>query len=180
MNKANVRLIMSMFTIVILLSGMAIAQVYTRSSDRTRGLSGDQQKVEQGQPLKATQPAGPAQYWQSLSEKEKLIFINGAYAMASRLRGHLQHEVNQQRMKVPGWTSPYFVERYYEIIDEHVSTAVQYDLTIIVKHMDALYANSDNERIPIIEALRVVSLAQDGYQKQADLYLLKAQQKYAK
>lgn len=72
MNKANVRLIMSMFTIVILLSGMAIAQVYTRSSDRTRGLSGDQQKVEQGQPLKATQPAGPAQYWQSLSEKEKI------------------------------------------------------------------------------------------------------------
>ena len=41
-----------------------------------------------------------------------------------------------------------------------------------------LYSNYDNTEIPILEALRIVSLAQDEKTDKADLYLLKAQKRY--
>ena len=44
--------------------------------------------------------------------------------------------------------------------------------------MDAFYANSDNYNIPVLEALRVVSLVQDGDKKTANRRLLRLQQKY--
>ena len=46
--------------------------------------------------------------------------------------------------------------------------------------MDAFYTNSDNLNIPLFEALRVVSLVQDGEQKTANLRLLRSQYKYNK
>jgi hypothetical protein len=46
--------------------------------------------------------------------------------------------------------------------------------------MDAFYVNSDNYNIPVMEALRIVSLMQDGERKKANLRLLKAQRKYIK
>ena len=45
-------------------------------------------------------------------------------------------------------------------------------------HLDAFYTNSDNLNIPIMEALRIVSLIQDGEQKTANVRLLRAQQRY--
>jgi len=53
-------------------------------------------------------------------------------------------------------------------------------LKILALHMDAFYTNSDNLNIPIMEALRVVSLVQDGEQKTANVRLLRAQHKYNK
>ena len=47
-------------------------------------------------------------------------------------------------------------------------------------HMDAFYTNSDNYNIPIMEALRIVSLIQDGDNQKANLRLLKAQRTYSK
>jgi len=44
--------------------------------------------------------------------------------------------------------------------------------------MDAFYSNYDNTAIPLLESLRIVSLAQDGKTEKADLYLLKAQKRY--
>ena len=55
-----------------------------------------------------------------------------------------------------------------------------YNLKILALHMDAFYTNSDNLNIPIMEALRVVSLVQDGEQKTANVRLLRAQHKYNK
>ena len=45
--------------------------------------------------------------------------------------------------------------------------------------MDAFYSNSDNANIPVIEAIRIVSMVQDDKYKKANHYLLKAQRKYA-
>ena len=54
-----------------------------------------------------------------------------------------------------------------------------YDLNIFAFHVDALYANYDNRNIPLIEAIRIVSVAQDGEPQKADLILLRAQKKYS-
>lgn len=124
------------------------------------------------------QESTPAQYWQSLSDSEKVAFVNGAYAMAARLKGHHEHEVNQQYYRDPNWIQPYYIERFYAIVDEHISEKVGTDLKIITQSMDALYANYDNHRIPVIEALRIVSVAQDGDRAKGNLLLLQAQRKY--
>ena len=51
-------------------------------------------------------------------------------------------------------------------------------MSVIAKALDAFYSNYDNTQIPLLEGLRIVSLAQDDKTEKADLYLLKAQKRY--
>jgi len=121
----------------------------------------------------------PAEFWGNLSVEEKVSFVNGVYSAISLLKKHHEHEVYRQHKHDPNWSQPYYIERYYNIIDEYQSETVGYDLRVIALHMDALYANYDNRKIPIMEALRIVSLSQDGDRSRADLKLLQAQRKYS-
>jgi len=120
----------------------------------------------------------PAEFWGNLSVEEKVSFVNGVYSATSILKKHHEHEVYRQHKHDPNWSQPYYIERYYDIIDEYLSETVGYDLRVIALHMDALYANYDNRKIPIMEAIRIVSLSQDGDRSRADLKLLQAQRKY--
>ncbi|NQT97894.1 MAG: hypothetical protein HQ562_09165 [Candidatus Marinimicrobia bacterium] len=120
----------------------------------------------------------PAEYWDSLTDGEKLAFVNGAYTAVSRMKSFHMEEVKMQYGHDPYWREPYFVERFYQILDQHLAEGVGYNIDIIAQAMDALYANFDNVRIPIIEALRIVSTAQDGEQQKANVLLLKAQRQY--
>ena len=120
----------------------------------------------------------PASYWESLVNNEKAAFINGVYATGAKLKYHHKQEINKQYNQNPSWVEPYFVERFYEIIDEHRSRKAGYDVSVIAKALNAFYSNYDNIQIPLLEALRIVSLAQDGKTEKADLYLLKAQKRY--
>ena len=124
------------------------------------------------------QKKSPASYWESLEMKEKVAFINGVYATGAKLKYHHKQEVKKQYNQDPSWVEPYYIERFYEIIDEHRSKKAGYDVELIAKALDALYSNYDNTEIPLLEALRIVSLAQDDKTDKADLYLLKAQKRY--
>ena len=88
--------------------------------------------------------------------------------------------MRKQYLHDDNWVEPYYIERYYDITDEYLSKEVGYNIKIIALHLDAFYTNSDNLNIPIMEALRIVSLMQDGEQKTANFRLLKAQQRYNK
>ena len=120
----------------------------------------------------------PSSFWISLSKKEKISFINGTYSALSVLKKKHKDEVAKQYLHDKNWIQPYYIDRYYSIIDEYHSEQVGYDLKIIALHMDALYANSDNLNIPIMEAIKVVSLMQDGDREKANLRLLQLQRKY--
>jgi|TARA_B110000914_G_C15096310_1_gene279597 hypothetical protein len=120
----------------------------------------------------------PATYWESLEIKEKVAFINGVYAAGAKLKFHHKQEVKKQYNQDVNWVEPYYIERFYGIIDEHRSKDVGYQVDLIAKAMDAFYSNYDNTAIPLLESLRIVSLAQDGKTEKADLYLLKAQKRY--
>ena len=120
----------------------------------------------------------PSNFWISLSNKEKISFINGTYSALSVLKKKHKDEVAKQYLHDKNWIQPYYIDRYYSIIDEYYSEQVGYDLKIIALHMDALYANSDNLNIPIMEAIKVVSLMQDGDREKANLRLLQLQRKY--
>jgi len=124
------------------------------------------------------QKRSPAKYWESLEIKEKVAFINGVYAAGAKLKFHHKQEVKRQYNQDANWVEPYYIERFYEIVDEHRSKDVGYQVDLIAKAMDAFYSNYDNTAIPLLESLRIVSLAQDGKTEKADLYLLKAQKRY--
>ena len=113
-----------------------------------------------------------------LSEPEKISFVNGAYGTISLLKKHHQHEVRKQYLHDKNWVQPYYIERFYDIADEYRSEEAGYNLKIIIMHMNAFYSNSDNVKIPILEAMRIVSLMQDGYRDKANIRLLQAQRKY--
>lgn len=120
----------------------------------------------------------PSEFWFSLSSKEKISFINGAYSTLSVMKKKHKEEVAKQYLNDRNWIEPYYIERYYSLIDEYSSEFVGYDLQLITMHMDALYTNSDNINIPVLEAMKVVSLIQDGKRKKANLRLLQLQRKY--
>ena len=120
----------------------------------------------------------PSSFWLSLSAKEKISFVNGAYSALSVLKNEHKKEVAKQYLHDKNWIEPYYIERYYSVIEEYYSEKVGYDIQIITMHMDAFYANSDNLNIPIMDALKVVSLIQDGMRERANLRLLQLQRKY--
>ena len=119
----------------------------------------------------------PSDFWKGYSKKERIAFINGAYGAIAKLKAHHKAEVQKQFIHDDNWVEPYYIERFYDIADEYRSEEVGYNIKILAMHMDAFYTNSDNLNIPVLEALRVVSLMQDGEQKKANVRLLRAQQK---
>ena len=120
----------------------------------------------------------PSKFWLDLSEKEKISFVNGAYGAMSLLKNHHKNEVRKQFLHDKNWIQPYYIERFYELSDEYLSEEAGYNIRIIVLHMDAFYSNSDNYKIPVLEAMRVVSLIQDGLRDKANLRLIQLQRKY--
>ena len=124
------------------------------------------------------QSSTPAEFWIGYTQKEKIAFINGVYGTVSKLKSHHKTEVKKQYMHDDNWVEPYYIERFYQISDEYLANEIGYNLKIIALHMDAFYSNSDNLNIPVMEALRIVSLMQDGENRTANTRLLRAQQKY--
>ena len=122
----------------------------------------------------------PAEFWNQYDKDQKIAFINGAYGAISKIKSHHKLEVKKQYLNYKNLVQPYYIERFYEISDEYISEKVGYDLSLIASHMDAFYSNSDNLKIPVMEALRVVSLVQDNENKKANIRLLRYQQKYRK
>lgn len=120
----------------------------------------------------------PSKFWLDLSEKEKISFVNGAYGAMSLLKNHHKNEVRKQFLHDKNWIKPYYIERFYELSDEYLSEEAGYNIRIIVLHMDAFYSNYDNYKIPVLEAMRVVSLMQDGLRDKANLRLIQLQRKY--
>ena len=128
--------------------------------------------------LFAQSQTSPSEFWNSYSQEEKIAFINGAYGAISKLKSHHKSEVKKQYIHDDNWVEPYYIERFYSIADEYLAQEIGYNIKIIALHIDAFYTNSDNSLIPTLEALRIVSLMQDGENGAANLRLLRAQQKF--
>ena len=119
-----------------------------------------------------------ADFWKAYTKEEKIAFINGAYGAIAKLKSHHKSEVKKQYIHDDNWVEPYYIERFYSISDEYIAEEVGYNIKIIALHIDAFYTNSDNFFIPVMQALRIVSLMQDGESEVANLRLLRSQQKF--
>ena len=63
----------------------------------------------------------PSSFWLSLSAKEKISFVNGAYSAMSVLKNEHKKEVAKQYLHDKKWIEPYYIERYYSVIEEYHS-----------------------------------------------------------
>ena len=130
------------------------------------------------QSIHSQSKTSPADFWKDYTREEKVAFINGAYGAIAKLKSHHKAEVRKQYLHNDNWIEPYYIKRFYNIADEYIAKDVGYNIKIVSLHIDAFYSNSDNTKIPIMQALRIVSLIQDGESEAANMRLLKAQQKY--
>ena len=81
----------------------------------------------------------PSDFWSSLSESEKISFVNGAYGAISLLKRSHKNEVAKQYLHDKNWIQPYYIERFYEIADEYLSEQAGYNLSIIVMHLSLIH-----------------------------------------
>ena len=130
------------------------------------------------QSLFAQSKLSPAEFWKNYTQEQKIAFINGAYGAIAKLKSHHKSEVKKQFIYDDNWVEPYYIKRFYNIADEYIAKEVGYDIKVVALHIDAFYSNSDNTKIPLMQALRIVSLMQDGEAEAANLRLIRAQQKY--
>ena len=130
--------------------------------------------------MRSAKETTPAEFWSRYNNAEKIAVLNCAFDAYAKIKAHQKAEVKKQYIHDDNWREPYFIERFYNIIDEYIAKEIGYNLEIIVMHLDAFYTNSDNINIPILEALRIVSLIQDGEKKIENTRLLKSQQKHNK
>ncbi|MFQ6605735.1 MAG: hypothetical protein ACE5D8_09325 [Fidelibacterota bacterium] len=128
--------------------------------------------------LKAQSTPTPADYWESLSEPEKIAFVNGVYAAISSAKAHHNTEVKKQYIHQKDWIPPYYIERYYDILDDYISKKAGYQLETIARTVDAIYSNYENRKIPLMDAIRVASLSQDGKRQKANLVLYRSQKSH--
>ena len=118
----------------------------------------------------------PADFWKDYSIYEKIAFINGAYGAIAKLKSHHKSEVKKQYIHDDNWVEPYYIERFYNIADEYIAEEVGYNIKVVALHIDAFYSNSDNTKIPLMQALRMYRYARREVEA-ANLRLLRAQQK---
>ena len=99
--------------------------------------------------LLTAQNSSPSGFWNSYNKNEKFAFINGAFGALTKIKSHHKSEVRKQYVHDDNWIQPYYIERFYDIVDEYISKEAGYNLNIISMHMDAFYTNSDNYNIPV-------------------------------
>ena len=96
----------------------------------------------------------------------------------SVLKNEHKKEVAKQYLHDKNWIEPYYIERYYSVIEEYHSEKVGYDIQIITMHMDAFYANSDNSKYPNHGCSKSSLLNSRWNERKANLRLLQLQRKY--
>lgn len=118
------------------------------------------------------------EYWQSLSENEKVSFITGVYSGFTESLDIMGHEAKRQQKKDKYWTSPFSLEKSAIDIKEYYSPKIGYDYELITKLLDAFYTNPDNDQIELIFALHILILHQEGEVRRANELLLHKQKEY--
>ena len=124
------------------------------------------------------QPDSDREFWQSLNEQEKVIFLQGIYAGLSKGLDVIGEEAARQKARDPFWTPPFALENSTNRLKEYYSEKIGFDYTTIAKLLDAFYSNPDNAHIDILYALRVLMLYQNGQQRRANELLLLKQKEF--
>ena len=111
--------------------------------------------------------------WISMKKNEKLLFLEGFFVSQITLNKYLQDAVKYDSSGDPYWQKPFVLVMYEQNLKEFSSSKIGIDTIKISDYLDAFYQDSQNMKIPLVEAIRIISLRADGNIERADWFTLK-------
>ena len=126
------------------------------------------------------QETGDRDFWQSLDENERIVFIKGVYSGLTESLRILSEEAIRQKNQDRYWVPPFVHEYSTRRLKEFYAEEIGYDYVLIAGLLDAFYSNPDNAHIPIMHALQIIILHQAGETRRANELLLIKQKEVLK
>jgi len=123
---------------------------------------------------------GDSDFWQSLDEEERVIFVKGVYTGLAESQKILSEVAIQQKKQDPFWVPPFVFDYSMHRLKEYDTETIEDDYILIAKLLDAFYSNSDNAFINVMDALRILILHQTGEVRRANELLLLKQREVLK
>lgn len=119
-------------------------------------------------------------FWQSLDENERIVFIEGVYVGLHESLNVMNEEAVRQKNQDPYWAPPFVHSHSARRLKEYFPAEKDFDYGLIVGHLDAFYSNPDNAHIDIMYSLHVITLNQAGQTRRANELLLLKQKEVLK
>ena len=127
-----------------------------------------------------SQITGDCDFWQSLDEKEQIVYVKGIYTGLSESLKILREEAIRQKTQDPYWVPSFVLDYSNSKLKEYYSEEVDYDYVLIAKLLNAFYSNPDNIHIRIMDGLQILILHQAGETRRANELLLIKQKELLK
>ncbi|MFQ6616174.1 MAG: hypothetical protein ACE5HZ_05320 [Fidelibacterota bacterium] len=121
-----------------------------------------------------------SEFWNSLNDGEKIVFLQGVYTGLFESLQVMGEEASRQKDRDPYWIPPFVHERTTRQVKEYFSDTLGFDYKTMSGLLDAFYSNPDNGDIDVMSALHILMLHQDGHIRRANELLLMKQRETLK
>ncbi|MDP6457254.1 MAG: hypothetical protein QF613_03135 [Candidatus Marinimicrobia bacterium] len=125
------------------------------------------------------QDRSESDFWQSLSDSGKVLFLQGLYTGFTESLNILQQEALRQKREDAYWSPPFSHENSAKRLKEYYADEMP-AYEVIAAFLDAFYSNPDNLHIEFLDALHIVMLHQNGKIQRANELLLMKQKELLK
>lgn len=115
--------------------------------------------------------------WTRWEEGPKIAYLAGFYAGLKADAAIFGQAERDHPLRKPTERNPASVERYKVERREYYARSLKYDFKMICKLLDVFYTDPDNLLIPVPEAIRIITLREDGNHERADFLLMRERRK---
>lgn len=115
--------------------------------------------------------------WTRWEESRKIAYLGGFYAGLKADAAIFGQAERDHPFRKSVERNPASVDRYKSERREFYARKLKYDFNMIRKLLDVFYTDPDNLLIPVPEAIRIITLREDGNSERADFLLLRERRK---
>ena len=112
--------------------------------------------------------------WNRMKTDNKLYFLSGLFTGMRKSEDIIGIEVEAEKRRTFAYTEPFYVNQIRKKLLSYTPKDENIDLSQITGLLDAFYSDSDNLRIRVTVALRIVFARQNGDIERSDLWLKEA------
>ncbi len=129
-------------------------------------------------------PAAPLQLreidgriWNRMRTDNKLYYLTGLLQGLEKVNEIMGVEIRNQAEQEFAFTKPFFVDRIQTRISFYLPDGTQLSLRQVTELLDLFYEDEYNQRIEILNALKIVLARQKGETQKAELWLKQARRR---
>jgi len=112
--------------------------------------------------------------WNRMRTDNKLYYLTGFLQGLEKVNEIMEVEIRHQARQEFAFTKPFFVDRIQTRISFYLPDGTELTLRQVVELLDLFYENEFNQRIEILNALKIVLARQKGDIQKAELWLQQA------